>query len=109
MLEGHVHTRRVLVQRGDRPTATAYVSLISADRVQACVDAQLPLAPETTPFTALVGDRSERTAGQDAQDEQEGTTEANTIPSSPGVRRGGVYPIPTLHSGPAPVHGAVHR
>ena len=46
-----------VLQHGDLFSATGYVTLISADRARACVDAVLPLSPDATPHTTIVGDR----------------------------------------------------
>lgn len=44
-------------QRGDLFSATGYVSLISADRQSACVDAVMALSLDAKPMTALAGDQ----------------------------------------------------
>ena len=55
---------------GDQFTPSAYVTLLSADRTRACVDAVLPLSPDAKGATALVGDRivafEQATSGSEA-------------------------------------------
>ena len=46
-----------VTHHGDQFTPTAYVTLLSADRTRACVDAVLPLSPAAKGATALVADR----------------------------------------------------
>ncbi len=74
MQVGHTSDGRLILVHhdmnhdGDRFWSTAYVTLVSADRKSACLDARIDLSPDAQSYTAIVGDgvaTYEQAAGSD--------------------------------------------